>query len=38
MDKAEIIFSMIFIANDETAEIMHPGKQAFDPPAFGVPA
>lgn len=36
MDKAEKVFSVIFITNDKTTEVVHPSEQAFDAPSFSV--
>ncbi|MGD1044594.1 MAG: hypothetical protein ABR936_04585 [Bacteroidota bacterium] len=36
MDKAEKVFSIIFISDNKTTKIMHPSKQAFDTPSLGI--
>ena len=36
MDKTEKVFSVIFITNNKTTEIVQPSKQAFDTPAFSI--
>ena len=36
MDKAKKVFSVIFITNNKTTEIMQPSKQTFDTPSFNI--
>jgi len=36
MDKTKKVLSVIFITDNKTTKIMHPGKQAFDTPSFSI--
>ena len=36
MDKAEKVFSLIFITNIKTTEIVHPSKYVYDAPSFRI--
>src|SRR5271157_3170034 len=38
MYKAEKVFSMIFIPNNKTTEVVQPSEQPFDTPSFGISA
>ena len=38
MDESEEVFDVVFLPGDETAEVVQPGEEALDRPAFHVAA